>query len=91
MQLNGPFPDSGFTVKDLARRYRVSPDKIRKWIALDLLSALNTASALCGKPRYVVTPEALTAFERSRAAGQPKKPAKRRKRTNNFIDFFPDE
>jgi hypothetical protein len=80
---------AGLTVADVARRYRVSPDKVRAWIKRGELSAINTAAALCGKPRWVVMPEALSAFERRRAGGPPPKPARRRKRTQE-IDYYQD-
>jgi hypothetical protein len=82
-------PAPGLTVEDVARRYRVSPDKVRAWITTGELRGVNTASRLCGKPRYVVPPEALTEFEKRRAAGQPVKPA-RRKRRPAIVDFYPD-
>ncbi len=41
----------GYTVRDLAGYYRVSEDKIRRWIAAGELKAVNTATALCGRPR----------------------------------------
>jgi hypothetical protein len=82
-------PLRGLTVADLARRYRVGEDKIRGWIKRGELRALNTAGVRCGKPRYVVTPEALEAFERGRQAAAPK-PAPRRKRRATTIDFYPD-
>jgi hypothetical protein len=77
------------TVLDVARRYRVSPDKIRLWISKGELSAINTAAALCGKPRWVILPHALIAFERSRSGGPPPKLAKRKRRTC-AVDYFPD-
>jgi len=80
--------ESGFTVADLARRYRVSPDKIRAWIRVGELCAINTSTALCGKPRFVVTADALVAFEQRRHAGSPPK-AKRRRKAQQ-IDFYPD-
>jgi hypothetical protein len=82
-------PTRGYVTADLARRYRVSEDKIRQWIRDGLLRAINTADALCGKPRYVVPPEALIEFERVRSAAEPPKP-QRRKRKAEAIDFFPD-
>jgi transposase len=79
----------GYTVADMARRYRVSPDKVRRWIERGELKALNTATALCGRPRWVVTAEALAEFERRRAGGPAPKPARRRKRTAT-VDYYPD-
>jgi transposase len=79
---------AGLTVADLAKRFRVSPDKVRLWIKRGELSAVNTANARCGKPRFVVTADALAAFEQGRQATPPKA-AKRKKRTN-LVDYFPD-
>ncbi len=79
----------GLTVADVARRYRVSPDKVRAWIARGELRAINTASALCGKPRWVIPPDALAEFERRRAGGPPPNPTRKRKRTAQ-VDYFPD-
>jgi transposase len=79
---------SGLTVSDVARRYRVSPDKVRLWISRGELDAVNTASVLCGRPRYVVLPDALVVFERRRAGGPPPKPPRRRKTAG--LDYYPD-
>jgi transposase len=54
---------NGLTVRDVARRYRVSPDKVRGWIKQGELPAVNTAATMCGKPRWVITPEELARFE----------------------------
>jgi hypothetical protein len=83
-------PACGLTVADVAARYRVGADKVRLWIARGELSAINTAAALCGRPRWVITPEALAAWERSRQAGPPPKPTRRRKRTA-MVDFYPGD
>jgi hypothetical protein len=81
----------GWTVTGLAQRFRVSEEKIRGWIRRGELIAINTADARCGKPRYIVTAEALAQFERGRAAAAPDKAAPRRKRrTAGMIDFYPD-
>jgi hypothetical protein len=82
-------PTAGLTVADAARRYRVSPDKVRAWIARGELAAVNTSATLCGRPRYVVLPEHLAAFEGKRAAAPRPGPVKRRKRTT-AVDYYPD-
>ena len=82
-------PGAGLTVEDIARRYRVSPDKVRAWISRGELRATNTAAVLSGKPRWVIPPEALADFEAKRAGGPPPK-AHRRRRQPAAIDFYPD-
>jgi transposase len=85
---DAPQPQAGLTVRDLARRYRVGEDKIRQWIRKGELVAINTAMHLSGRPRYIVTAEALAAFEKWRTTAPPLK-ARRRKRPEG-IDFYPD-
>jgi transposase len=80
---------TGLTVKDVARRYRVSRDKVRKWIERGELGAIDKSLTLCGKARYVILPEHLAAFEKRRAAGPPPKPPRRNRRAGD-VDFFPD-
>jgi hypothetical protein len=79
----------GMTVAELARFLRVSPDKIRGWISCGELGALNTATARCGKPRYVILPHHLSAFERGHQAADPPKPSRRRLKP--VKDYFADE
>jgi len=79
----------GLTVKEFARRYRVGEDKVRGWIRRGELRAVNTATALCGKPRWVIPFDALAEFENRRAGGSPPKPPRRKRRTVK-IDYFPD-
>lgn len=79
----------GLTVRDVAARYRVSPDKIRRWIARGEMRAVNTATVLCGKPRWVIPPEALCDFEQRRQRAPPK-PAQRRRQRSQVIDYYPD-
>lgn len=77
----------GLTTKEVAQRFRVSQLKVRGWIRAGKLKAIDTAEP-GRKPRFVVLPEALAEFERSRStAPLPKVP--KRKRAGG-IDFFPD-
>src|SRR4051794_23340201 len=86
----GPMPvDPGLTVSEVARRYRVSEDKVRLWLRQGELKAINTSTVLSGKPRWVIPADALEAFERRRAAGAPAKHPRRR-RPKVATDFFPD-
>jgi excisionase family DNA binding protein len=79
----------GMTVREAARYLRVSPEKIRGWIRAGRLGAINTAEARCGKARFVILPDHLDRFIKSRQAGPPPKPARRKKRAYQ-TDFFPD-
>jgi len=83
-------PTTGLTVRDVARRYRVGPDKVRSWIARGELTAINTGAVLCGRPRWVIPPDALAAFEQRRAGGPPPKAPPRKRRRPEIIDFYPD-
>jgi transposase len=87
-----PLCDSsaGLTVRDVARRYRVGEDKVRGWIARGELRGVNTAAVLAGKPRWVVTAEALAEFEQLRRGGPPPKPLRRRRRQSDMIDYYPE-
>jgi transposase len=82
-------PDRGFTVSDVAARFRVGEGKVRGWIRRGELAAVNTAAVLRGKPRWVITPEALARFEAARQAQTPTRPALRRRRPPDLVDYYP--
>jgi hypothetical protein len=79
----------GLTVRDVARLYRVSPDKVRSWIARGELLAVNTSDVRCAKPRYVVLPHQLADFETCRQVTPPPKKLARRKKKTTGIDYYP--
>jgi hypothetical protein len=89
MRSNGTPAAAGLTVREVARRYRISPDKVRALISRGELRAVNTAAALCARPRLVVTAEALADFEQRRAAGPPPQAPRRRRRPAQEVDFYP--
>jgi hypothetical protein len=80
-------PQRGLTVRDCALRYRVSGDRVRAWIRRGERAGLSTADP-GHKPRYVVTLEALEAFEKARAAAAPPRPKRRRRRVSE-VDYYP--
>jgi hypothetical protein len=87
-----PKPGRGLSPRDLCHRYKVGLDKVLGWIRRGELKAVNVATALCGKPRWVVTPEAIAEFERMRAGGLPPKKERRRQRNPpDFVDFYPGD
>jgi hypothetical protein len=84
-----PAAGRGFTVADVAARYRVGADKIRLWVRRGELAAVNVAGRLCGRTQLRVMPEALAAFEAARDAAPPPRPPRRR-RPAQQVDYFPD-
>jgi hypothetical protein len=83
-----PTAQRGLTTADVANRFRVGEDKVRRWIETGELHAINTATVICAKPRWVITADALAAFERRRSSAPLPKPARRRRREQ--IDHFAD-
>lgn len=84
-------PKRGLTVAEVATRHRVGEERVRGWIASGALRAINTADVACGKPRYVILPEALAEFEQSRTAGPPPKVPRRRRRPVAGREWFPGD
>jgi hypothetical protein len=76
-------------VRDLALRYRVSEDRVRRWITTGALRAVNRRDKQSARPSWVVTAEALAEFECARAATPPPKPTRRPRRTQ-LIDYYAD-
>jgi excisionase family DNA binding protein len=81
----------GYTPNELARVLRVSPDRVRAWIKSGELGAIDTARIRCGRPRYVILPRHVAAFERARQTATPAMPAQRRRKRTVEVDYFPDE
>src|SRR5262249_51868279 len=74
---------SGFSVRDLCRRWKVGADKIRGFLDRGELIGLNLAADLSGRPQWRITLESVEAFERRRSSVPPlKPPPRRRKRTD---------
>jgi excisionase family DNA binding protein len=74
--------------REVAAYLRVSQDKVLHWIRSGEMRAINTATNLCGKPRWSVTAEALAEFEKRRSSEPPPKPERRRRTVG--IDHYPD-
>jgi hypothetical protein len=84
--------EAGWTPRELARILRVSPDRVRGWIASGELPALNLARHRSGRPRYVILPDHLRQFEAGRrTTGPPPKPTRRPRLPTGFVDFFPGD
>jgi len=81
---------AGYTVREVARRYRVGVARVLGWIRRRELRAIDRRDASSARPSYVVTAEALAEFERGRCgASAPPKAPRRRKKTEE-VDYFPD-
>ncbi|HEX4591723.1 MAG TPA: helix-turn-helix domain-containing protein [Gemmataceae bacterium] len=85
-----PHEGAGLTVAELAARLRIGEDKVRRFINAGELRAVNTAASMSARPRWVIPPEAVAAFEAKRAGGPGPKPTPRRRRRTTEIDYFPD-
>jgi hypothetical protein len=78
------------TPPEIARRYKVSPDKVLHWIRGGELRAINIASIPGGRPRYAVHEADLAAFEERRQV-QPhvnRTRVTRKRRDADVIEFF---
>lgn len=91
MRTDTPAPAAtGFTVRDLCRRWRIGPDKVRAFLRRGELVAVNVAAtAVAGKPQWRVTAESVAQFETRRSSVPPPPRLRRRKRTS-AVDYYPD-
>ena len=78
------------TPPQIASRWGVSVDKILTWIRTGELLAMNAATKVGGRPRYLVDVNELAKFEAKRTvARETADPSKhRRKRATDAIEFF---
>jgi hypothetical protein len=81
---------AGYTTQDIANRYRVGLGTVLGWIRLGELRAINRAAARSGRPRWVITVDALAEFELGRQAETPTRGPRRRRRQPATVDFYPD-
>ena len=61
-------PEQPWTVPEVARRLRVMPQKILRWIREGVMPATNVAARATGRPRFRISREQLDAFQQTRAA-----------------------
>jgi excisionase family DNA binding protein len=81
--------NSTLSVRDLCKRYGVSEHTVLGWIRSGELRAVNVGRRLDGKkPRWRISPEALTAFELARAATPARPQTRQRKRSAAVIEFY---
>ena len=82
-------PSRGLTPVEVARLWRISPDRVRALIRSGVLGALNLSPHRSGKPRFVVLPHHLREFEQRHAAAEPERP-KASRRQPAERDYYPD-
>jgi hypothetical protein len=68
-------PTTSLSVRELARRWRCAPKKVRAFIRRGTLRAFDIG---CGRPELRIAPEAIAEAEQQRLAVKP--PLRRRKR-----------
>jgi len=77
------------TPPKIAKMYGCNVYKILTWIRNGELKAINIATKLGGRPRYIVKREELEAFERRRQVQPPPPIVRRRRRKDpNVIEYF---
>ena len=88
-EINNAIPTK-ITPRALARRYRVSPDKVLGWIRSGELRAINVATKPGGRPRFLIDEKDIAAFEERRAAVQVQAGSVRhkRRRTPDVIQYY---
>jgi hypothetical protein len=80
----------GYTPREAAYILRISKDRVRALIVAGRLGAIDQAPSRYGRRRYIIMPEHLRAYVRSREVTPPPKPAPRRRRPVGQVDYFPD-
>jgi excisionase family DNA binding protein len=85
-----PLSDAPLTPPEVARRLRVSADKVRSWIMRGELRAVNVADRVGGRPRWRIALEAVEEFERRRAAlsARPKGRRRREPLPKDFVRYY---
>jgi len=74
---------------EVAKKLRVSPDKVRAWIERGELAAFNVADRVGGRPRWRIEPEALAEFQRRRASLTNNRRRQRRETEQaGFVRYF---
>jgi hypothetical protein len=81
-------PSRGFSLADLATRWRVGQDKLRAWLAKGELVGVNVATNLAARPQWRISPEEVQRFERRRSSAPTPKPTRRRRPTH-IHDYYP--
>lgn len=81
-------PTETLTPPQVAKRLRVSADKVLAWIRSGELRAVNVASPDAKRPRYRVTTEDLAYFENLRAVRDQVRPSSRHRSHDPGVKQF---
>ncbi len=83
-------PRKATTPPKYAEELGVNADKVLAWIRSGELCAIDVSAKRGGRPRWRITPEAITEFEARRSAMVPAKTTTRRRRRTSpdVIEFF---
>ena len=76
------------TPPELARTWGIKPDKVLAWIRSGELRAINVATDQLGRPRYLIDPNEVEAFEQRRAVVERPVLCRRRGRRNNGVPHY---
>lgn len=80
------------TPPGLARRWGISPEKVLKWIRTGELHAIDAATELGRRPRYLIDEADIVAFEARRSTTQQpspdQQPRRRKQNRSQVIEFF---
>jgi len=77
------------TPPELARRWGIGGDKVLTWIRNGELRAINVATRLASRPRYLIDERDVVAFESARAViAKPTIRRQRKRRSTSVIAFF---
>lgn len=80
----------GMTPNEFAALARISPDRVRGMIARGELGAVNVGMNRLSKPRFVILPAHIEAWEQANRVAKPATKAKRRKPEVGVTNFYPD-
>lgn len=77
------------TPPELARRWRVKPERIIAWIRSGELRAFDVSSNPgVGRPRYRISLDATIEFENRRSGATVKPRRRKRQHRDDVIDYF---
>ncbi len=76
------------TPPELARRWGIKPEKVLAWIRSGELRAINAATQQSGRPRYLIDPDEVEAFEQRRAVVERPAVTRRRRRRRDVPRYF---